>query len=48
KRMAECNFSRLVVMENGRMVGILSKTDLLRALQVRLVDQTVRPGGSGA
>ncbi|RIH84583.1 putative zinc metalloprotease Rip3 [Calidithermus terrae] len=48
KRMAECNFSRLVVMENGRMVGILSKTDLLRALQVRLVGQTVRPGGSGA
>lgn len=38
--MAECNFSRLVVMEGGRMVGILSKTDLLRALQVW-------PGGSG-
>ncbi|MER3480775.1 MAG: site-2 protease family protein [Meiothermus sp.] len=41
KRMAECNFSRLVVMENGQMVGILSKTDLLRALQVRMVGQTV-------
>ncbi|MBI5813095.1 MAG: CBS domain-containing protein [Meiothermus silvanus] len=43
KRMAECNFSRLVVLENGQMVGILSKTDLLRALQVRMVGQTVLP-----
>jgi len=36
QRMAEQGFSRLVITDDsGRLIGILSKTDLLRALQLR-------------
>jgi CBS domain-containing protein len=37
ERMAERNYTRALVVEGGRLLGILSKTDLLRAFQVRLL-----------
>ncbi|WP_038055842.1 site-2 protease family protein [Thermus amyloliquefaciens] len=37
ERMAERGYVRALVMEEGRLVGILSKTDLLRAFQVRML-----------
>ncbi|MEZ0320957.1 MAG: site-2 protease family protein [Thermus sp.] len=37
ERMAERGYTRGLVVEEGRLVGILSKTDLLRAFQVRLL-----------
>lgn len=37
ERMAERNYTRALVVEEGRLLGILSKTDLLRAFQVRLL-----------
>ncbi|MDR7417859.1 MAG: site-2 protease family protein [Armatimonadota bacterium] len=40
--MSRNNFRRLVVVGAGRdMVGIISKTDLVRAVQVRVVGQTL-------
>ncbi|WP_038047578.1 CBS domain-containing protein [Thermus caliditerrae] len=46
ERMAERGYSRALVIEEGRLVGILSKTDLLRAFQVRLLSLD-RPTGVG-
>ncbi|GLV47770.1 hypothetical protein TJA_09370 [Thermus sp. LT1-2-5] len=37
ERMAERGYTRALVVEGERLVGILSKTDLLRAFQVRLL-----------
>jgi CBS domain-containing protein len=36
QRMAREGLGRLVVMERGRMVGLLTKTGLSRFLQVKL------------
>ncbi|RIH88161.1 putative zinc metalloprotease Rip3 [Meiothermus luteus] len=45
QRMAQEGFSRLVVVdEAGNLVGILSKTDLLRALQLRSARMTLVGG----
>lgn len=42
QRMAEQGFSRLLVTdEQGRLIGILSKTDLLRALQLRAAQMSL-------
>ncbi|MCS6868380.1 site-2 protease family protein [Thermus sp.] len=46
ERMAERGYARGLVLEGGRLVGILSKTDLLRAFQVRLLGLD-RPTGVG-
>ncbi len=35
KLMSTRNLGRLIVMEDGRMVGIVSRTDLMRAIQFR-------------
>lgn len=35
KRMSSRNLGRLIIMENGQMVGIVSRTDLMRAIQFR-------------
>lgn len=35
KRMSSRNLGRLIVMEDGQMVGIVSRTDLMRAIQFR-------------
>lgn len=37
ERMAERGYARALVMEENRLVGILSKTDLLRAFQIRML-----------
>ncbi|WP_243029100.1 site-2 protease family protein [Thermus albus] len=37
ERMAEQGYARALVMEEDRLLGILSKTDLLRAFQVRML-----------
>lgn len=38
ERMAQNDFGKLIVVDAyGRMVGIISKTDLMRAIQVRMV-----------
>jgi CBS-domain-containing membrane protein len=47
RRISAHDLGRLVVVDaRGEMVGILSKTDLLRTLQVRLVGSVVRPSPS--
>lgn len=39
QRMSRRNFGRLVVLDSsGNMSGILSKTDLMRAIQIRMAD----------
>ena len=35
KLMSTNNESRLIVMDNGQMGGIISRTDLMRAIQFR-------------
>jgi predicted transcriptional regulator len=35
KLMSSRNLGRLIIMENGQMVGIVSRTDLMRAIQFR-------------
>jgi len=35
KLMSSRNLGRLIVMEDGQMVGIVSRTDLMRAIQFR-------------
>jgi CBS domain-containing protein len=35
--MAERGYARALVVEGDRLLGVLSKTDLLRAFQVRLL-----------
>jgi len=35
KRMSSRNLGRLIIMEEGQMVGIVSRTDLMRAIQFR-------------
>ncbi|MDM7324392.1 MAG: site-2 protease family protein [Thermus sp.] len=37
ERMAEQGYTRTLVVEGGQLVGILSKTDLLRAFRVRML-----------
>ena len=37
ERMAERGYARALVVEGDRLLGVLSKTDLLRAFQVRLL-----------
>lgn len=37
ERMAERGYTRALVVEGDRLIGVLSKTDLLRAFQVRLL-----------
>jgi CBS-domain-containing membrane protein len=40
--MADQGFARLAVVDqDGRLVGILSKTDLLRALQLRALQMSL-------
>jgi Zn-dependent protease/predicted transcriptional regulator len=40
KKMAERNFGRLIVVdEEGRLMGVLSKTDMIRAIQVQLLER---------
>ena len=39
ERMAERGYVRALVMEGDQLLGILSKTDLLRAFQVRMLGQ---------
>ncbi|GAA6756517.1 peptidase M50 [Thermus sp. 2.9] len=46
ERMAERGYVRALVVEGERLVGVLSKTDLLRAFQVRLLGLD-RPRGVG-
>jgi CBS domain-containing protein len=42
QRMAEQGFSRLLITDaNGKLIGILSKTDLLRALQLRAAQMSL-------
>jgi Zn-dependent protease/predicted transcriptional regulator len=42
QRMAEQGFSRLLITDtNGNLIGILSKTDLLRALQLRAAQMSL-------
>lgn len=42
QKMSRNNFGRLMVVDsNGRLTGILSKTDLIRAIQVRTVGSTL-------
>ncbi|ADI13540.1 CBS domain-containing protein [Truepera radiovictrix] len=49
RRISERDLGRLVVVDaRGEMVGILSKTDLIRTLQVRLVGSEVRPSPSSS
>jgi Zn-dependent protease/predicted transcriptional regulator len=51
QRMAERGFSRLVITDTyGNLIGILSKTDLLRALQLRTAQMSLieTPDRSGA
>ncbi|MEW6069313.1 MAG: CBS domain-containing protein, partial [Candidatus Thermoplasmatota archaeon] len=35
KVMVERNIGRLLVLENSKVVGIVSRTDLMRAIQIR-------------
>ncbi len=45
RRMAERNFSRLIVLdEEGRLMGVLSKTDMIRAIQVQLLERRLSQG----
>ena len=45
KQMAETGFGRLVAVgPDGAMTGILTKTDLMRMIQVRTAAETERPG----
>ncbi len=47
QRMAEQGFSRLLITDDyGNLVGILSKTDLLRALQLRAAQMSLSESGS--
>jgi CBS domain-containing protein len=42
QRMSRDNFNRLIVVDGAQnMVGILSKTDFMRAIQVKLVGQSL-------
>lgn len=46
QKMSQNNFRRLMVVDsNGRLTGILSKTDLIRAIQVRTVGSTLETSG---
>jgi predicted transcriptional regulator len=46
-RMSANGFGRLVVVDpEGRMIGIITKTDLIRAIQVRLA--ALQGGSDGA
>ncbi len=49
-RMGRDNFKRLIVVDAAKnMVGILSKTDLIRAIQVKIVGQSLeRPSLLGS
>jgi len=45
KKMAERNFGRLIVVdEEGRLMGVLSKTDMIRAIQVQLLERRLSQG----
>lgn len=45
ERMSRNDFGRLVVVgSQGKMVGIISKTDLIRAIQVRMVGSAIQEG----
>lgn len=47
--MSRNNFERLVVVDSsGQMVGIISKTDLVRAVQVRIVGLALHPEPSAS
>jgi len=37
--MAKAQIGRLLVMENERLVGILSRSDIIRILEVRSIEQ---------
>ncbi len=46
-KMSRSGFGRLVVVDReGRMVGIITKTDLMRAIQIRLAASTPREAGA--
>jgi Zn-dependent protease/predicted transcriptional regulator len=49
ERMGERGYARALVMEGETLLGVLSKTDLLRAFQVRLLGLTSldKEGGAG-
>ncbi|BAW02684.1 Zn-dependent protease [Thermus thermophilus] len=47
ERMAERGYARALVLEEGRLVGVLSKTDLLRAFQARLLGLSSLDRGPG-
>jgi CBS domain-containing protein len=49
ERMGERGYARALVMEGDTLLGVLSKTDLLRAFQVRLLGLTSldKEGGAG-
>ena len=49
ERMGERGYARALVMEGDTLLGVLSKTDLLRAFQVRLLGLTslTRKEGQG-
>jgi Zn-dependent protease/predicted transcriptional regulator len=45
KKMAERNFGRLIVVDHeGRLMGVLSKTDMIRAIQVQLLERRLSQG----
>jgi Zn-dependent protease/predicted transcriptional regulator len=45
KQMAERDFGRLIVVdEEGRMIGVVSKTDMIRAIQVQMLERRLTQG----
>ncbi len=44
--MARRQVGRLIVMEDGRMTGIVSRSDLIRTLEIRSMEQGIPSGRS--